>query len=319
MKLLLLAFLLLSVCFVNAQYQNDTLTIFYNHKKEIITKGQPSYVGVAWKEGEKWHKQDFYYPELKLKEDGFYADKDFKIKDGSFTSFHYSGMMSDSCFYSDKKRKGAEITWDEEGNQRSLMHWHNDLPVDTAIWWNAKGAISGIQITDSFGNGLYQQLLDDGKTIRSTGRLLSGKRTGKWIFKDADNILSTEAIYLADSAISVLCYNEKGELEKKNKACVLEKPAEFSGGANGWRRFLEKNLQYPEYAQEKGITGTVRVQFIVSKTGELSEFKIVSSPHESLSNEVLRLMKTGPNWEPALQYNRPVVYRQIQSITFQLQ
>jgi periplasmic protein TonB len=81
---------------------------------------------------------------------------------------------------------------------------------------------------------------------------------------------------------------------------------------------LERSLNYPEEAQRNNISGTVKVKFHVAKDGSLSDFEIVASPDKSLSQEVIRLMKKSPKWEPAIQLNSPVIYRHIQSITFNL-
>lgn len=99
----------------------------------------------------------------------------------------------------------------------------------------------------------------------------------------------------------------------------VEVPAEFPGGADAWRRYLERSLQYPEAAQENGIQGVVRVQFIVDKEGNISEVQALNDPGEGLAEEAVRIIKKGPKWVPAEQNGRKVIYRHIQSITFRLE
>lgn len=99
----------------------------------------------------------------------------------------------------------------------------------------------------------------------------------------------------------------------------VENPAEFPGGPDGWRRYLERSLQYPESAQENGTQGVVRVQFIVDKEGNISEVQALNSPGDGLAEEAVRIIKRGPKWRPAEQNGRKVIYRHIQSITFRLQ
>jgi protein TonB len=57
----------------------------------------------------------------------------------------------------------------------------------------------------------------------------------------------------------------------------------------------------------------------VDKDGSVGELNVLTSPDKSLSNEVLRLMKQSPDWIPAIQYNKNVIYRHIQAITFRLE
>ena len=100
---------------------------------------------------------------------------------------------------------------------------------------------------------------------------------------------------------------------------TVEKPAEFPGGSDGWRSYLEKNLKYPKKAQRAKIEGVVRVQFIVDKTGVVSELGILSEPGGGLGEEVIRLISSGPKWIPAEQNGKKVSYRHIQAITFRLE
>jgi TonB family protein len=165
----------------------------------------------------------------------------------------------------------------------------------------------------------YQSYLDDGKTIRITGRLMSGKRTGKWTFKDSKGIPGLDAVYLADSVISAVCYNELGQIETGKTDCQVEKPAGFKGGNDGWRRYLERSLVYPEDAVKNNIQGVVSVEFVIERDGSVSNAKVLGSPDELLAAEALRLIKKSPKWEPAIQYNRQVIYRHIQTITFAFQ
>lgn len=99
----------------------------------------------------------------------------------------------------------------------------------------------------------------------------------------------------------------------------VENPAEFPGGPDAWRRYLERNLQYPEQAQENGTQGVVRVQFIVDKEGNISEVQALNDPGDGLAEEAVRIIKRGPKWTPAEQNGRKVIYRHIQAITFRLE
>jgi protein TonB len=78
----------------------------------------------------------------------------------------------------------------------------------------------------------------------------------------------------------------------------VENPAEFPGGPDAWRRYLERSLQYPEAAQENGVQGVVRVQFIVDKEGNISEVQALNDPGEGLAEEAVRIIKKAPNGCP---------------------
>ena len=99
----------------------------------------------------------------------------------------------------------------------------------------------------------------------------------------------------------------------------VEFPAEFPGGANSWRSYLESNMKYPAKAYRKNIQGVVRVQFIVDKEGNISEVQALNDPGGGLAEEAIRIIKNSPKWKPAEQNKRKVIYRHIQSITFKLE
>jgi len=99
----------------------------------------------------------------------------------------------------------------------------------------------------------------------------------------------------------------------------VEVPAEFPGGLDGWRRYLERNLQYPDAAQESGTQGVVKVQMVVDRDGNISEVQALNDPGDGLADEAVRIIKKGPKWKPAEQNGRKVTYRFVQAVTFQLQ
>lgn len=93
--------------------------------------------------------------------------------------------------------------------------------------------------------------------------------------------------------------------------------AEFPGGPSSMQKWIMDNVRYPQAAIEDSISGKVYIQFVVEKTGNLSTIKIMRSPHEILSNEAIRLIKSMPKWEPGMingeavrmRYALPIVFR----------
>lgn len=96
----------------------------------------------------------------------------------------------------------------------------------------------------------------------------------------------------------------------------VEIAAEFPGD---WKRFLERNLMYPEQAIENHTEGMVKLQFIVDKSGDISEITALNDPGDGLAEEAIRIIKKCPKWHPAEQNGRKVNYMHIQTIIFHLQ
>jgi protein TonB len=96
----------------------------------------------------------------------------------------------------------------------------------------------------------------------------------------------------------------------------VEIESSYPGGTPAWQRFIGKNWATPEDALAKGISGTVVVQFIVDKEGNVSDVQAVSGPGE-LTKEAVRVIKKSGKWTPALQNGRHVNSYKKQPITVQ--
>ncbi|MBV4357395.1 energy transducer TonB [Pinibacter aurantiacus] len=98
----------------------------------------------------------------------------------------------------------------------------------------------------------------------------------------------------------------------------VEIESSFPGGVAGWAAYLNENLHYPKAAIKKNIQGTVVVQFIVDKEGNITDIAAIAGPDE-LRAEAERVMKKSPKWIPAQQSGRKVKSYKKQPITFRLQ
>jgi Ca-activated chloride channel family protein len=97
-----------------------------------------------------------------------------------------------------------------------------------------------------------------------------------------------------------------------------EKPAEFTGGEQVLQAFLLSNLKYPKEVAEKGITGTVVIQFTVNPDGTLSDIKIIKGVDPLLDQEALRVIRlTSGKWKPGTHGGKPVKMTMIIPVKFE--
>lgn len=87
---------------------------------------------------------------------------------------------------------------------------------------------------------------------------------------------------------------------------IVQEMPEFAGGDNAKMRFLAESIKYPQKARDSGIQGTVFLSFIINADGSITNISILRSPHESLSDEAIRVMKLMPKWKPGKQNGKPV-------------
>lgn len=90
----------------------------------------------------------------------------------------------------------------------------------------------------------------------------------------------------------------------------------FKGDINLW---LAQNMRYPEEAEKNDIEGKVVVEFVIEKDGSVSNIKALKSPHSSLTEEVVRLVKAMPNWNPGTMSGKPVRVKYVLPLSFKLQ
>jgi protein TonB len=110
---------------------------------------------------------------------------------------------------------------------------------------------------------------------------------------------------------------EAPRVEKETIFTTVEIMPSFPGGEEALMRFLRDNVKYPRVAQENEIQGTVFVQFIVDKEGNINDVKTIGAVKGGgLEEESIRVVKKMPRWKPgrqnresvSVQFNLPVRY-----------
>lgn len=101
---------------------------------------------------------------------------------------------------------------------------------------------------------------------------------------------------------------------------VVQSPAEYPGGMDAWRKFLERNLNrdLPIDNGAPPADYTVVISFTVDKEGKVSDLKAENDPGYGTKDEALRVIRKATNWVPAQQNGRKVNYRHKQAITFRV-
>ncbi|MBI3136518.1 MAG: energy transducer TonB [Bacteroidetes bacterium] len=84
---------------------------------------------------------------------------------------------------------------------------------------------------------------------------------------------------------------------------------QFKGGEKGMIKFIQKEVNYPEEAREKGEQGTVYIQFVVEKDGSLSNIVVLKGASQLLDEEAVRVVSKMPKWKPGKQKGKVVRVR----------
>ena len=97
---------------------------------------------------------------------------------------------------------------------------------------------------------------------------------------------------------------------------VEEEPVPVNGLKSFYRELSEK-IKYPAQARRMNIEGKVFVEFIVSKKGEPTDFKIVKGIGAGCDEEAIRVIALS-KWEPGKQRGIPVRVKMVMPVYFKL-
>jgi protein TonB len=148
-------------------------------------------------------------------------------------------------------------------------------------------------------------------------------QTSLIIITDSTNTTDTQHLLKESNYISIINISDReGELPGTTIGGIavgkgsgeIQKPAEividasqptehpeieptYPGGINALREFLERNLINPT-EMSAGEMVTVHVRFVVGYDGKLQKFAVVKDGGDIFNNEVIRVLKKMPEWEP---------------------
>lgn len=83
--------------------------------------------------------------------------------------------------------------------------------------------------------------------------------------------------------------------------------AMFNGvNYKGFEKHIQKTTKTPKEAMAERVEGVVKVQFTVTKNGQPTNFKAITSPSDILTNDFIETIRKQGNWAPALKDGMPV-------------
>lgn len=93
---------------------------------------------------------------------------------------------------------------------------------------------------------------------------------------------------------------------------------EFIGGMESMFKYLGENIKYPKQEKIAGIQGTVHLQFVVGKKGEIRDIKVLRGVNDAIDKEAIRVLRAMPKWKPGKQHGKAVSVRYMLPIKFML-
>jgi antitoxin component YwqK of YwqJK toxin-antitoxin module len=213
-----------------------------------------------------------------------------------------------------------------EVSKDSAFYYSNFEKKDTAYkvtsYWAKSNKLNTTSIyadTNFYkGIGLLMRYYESGKLQDSMHFTNSGGMETDYHFKE-NGQLDYKVFY--DAKKGGLIGEQYDSLGKKVTGYFsYQIEAKFPGGNAGWNEYLESNIKSNVAAKHKAPVGiyTVTVSFLIDKNGKVIEVKALTDPGYGTAEEAVRVIRKSPDWMPAIQNNKPVIYRQKQNISFQV-
>ncbi len=268
------------------------------------------YIRRATKKPGLWLVKDYYTYEKTLKMSGMFSDDSFKTGQGSFQYYYRNGRLEKEGNYTDGKKHGLWMGYDEHGNTTDSSLFNDGMPYLFSYRWNDKHIIfKGTYDSLGKGSGTETEYYDYEKGKVSSSGIFSEahKKAGIWNYYYKSGGKSCIGHFRNDSLLTIECYKEDGTTETDScKEEILPKaPYDFN-------KFLYDNLHFPEDVRDdfqgkklKLYTRAI-VQFVVNESGAIENIEVIKHTLPELDSEAMRVMKLMPNWLPGKDHNRPV-------------
>ena len=121
-----------------------------------------------------------------------------------------------------------------------------------------------------------------------------------------DEVEIEEEVEIEDTEADEDMIIEIEEEDDEEFFMVVENMPEFPGGDLGLMKYIQKNVKYPPIAKEYNITGKVYVSFIVDKSGNVTNVKVIRGVDKNLDAEAVRVVKSLPKYKPGKKRGKPV-------------
>ncbi|MBO7261147.1 MAG: energy transducer TonB [Bacteroidaceae bacterium] len=132
------------------------------------------------------------------------------------------------------------------------------------------------------------------------------------------NLLLKTLVVLCVMLIPNMVMAQSNASASQQKSDVVITQPEFKGGMEALYKYILTNFEYPEEAAKRSVSGTAEVEFTIEKSGDVTNVGILKGIHETVDDQILRLLQAMPRWTPATRNGVPVRYKVSMPLTLKL-
>lgn len=259
------------------------------------------------------------------------------MPNGAAKNFFTDGAISWEGNYSDRYLSGTTREY-SEGKLRSEIPYEKGNRQGKAIWYYESGKISKEGAYENgYREGVWKEYGTEGDLTReytyragdlhgpfkyyNEGRLYhegdyaNDKKTAARYYNRKGKEISAEDFYYDKDSPRihepVIAWDEKkkadvGHTSEMAYTVVQQMPVAPGGEIV---KFIRQGVRYPKKAVDARIQGTVYIEFVVEKTGEVTEVEVIRGVIPDLDEVALNVIRNIPNWVPGMQSGWPVRVR----------
>jgi TonB family protein len=305
---------LLLVSFLHLIALSQKKESYYDFYWKPCSSENARYYSVLEKTDSGWFRNDFFLSSRSLQMQSLFEDEACKIENGFCRYFYANGNPLLIGREIHGKQEGICIRYYSNGMMSDSALFHEGRVVDKRFKWHRNGYMSDSisRINDS--TEVQFGWFDDG-ALAYAGFLVNGKQNAKWKYFYHNGKISSLEIYENGKITSAEYFDESGQAQTDTS--TVNREANFKGGPEAWKKYLEKNLYWPINLQfSTNATITVGVDFTVDENGKLGDVEVSLPFHPGFDAIALKIVKNCPAWIPAIEHNRKVKAYRRQPISF---
>ncbi len=224
--------------------------------------------------------------------EAYFTDSVLSTYQGPYRSYFSNSKLESEGNYNNGLQEGIWKKWDSSGHLvDSTMYVHGVKIIASTFGYDEKGRLRSFDVFD-----------------------IKNNKEQKFVYNDSGNVAS-EINFTGNTGI--IRYYREGKIKLDTVYSKEEIDASFPGGERQWNLFIKLKIEQKiDKLTRDNRSGTCRVRFIVDKEGNVSNVEALTMKGSVLAEVVVNAIKSGPKWNPAMQYGRPVNAYREQPVTF---
>jgi antitoxin component YwqK of YwqJK toxin-antitoxin module len=151
----------------------------------------------------------------------------------------------------------------------------------------------------------------------------------RWWYKNGQK--RAETLYKDQDVIKEIQWDTEGKItvqrelvntidvvdgERVNSKAYLDIAPDFEGGMDAVHKFINENFILPRSLEETNPHGKIIISFVINSKGKVVDIRVDQGLNALLDKEVVRVVRSMPNWKPGIQDGKPVSIRMSLPLNF---